>query len=143
MTELGEYERAGRGDVVDRPKYWKCLKSFSPSSEIEFLHGCEASPFLLHRAAGTRQVEESERLLPLWIEIGRPHPALLRRFLLGKESPGRVPRSVDRQRLTELLNWSWASFNAVREFARSELARNTDDVAEMKNGVASKHLSKY
>src|SRR5205807_8095147 len=60
-----------------------------------------------------------------------PHPAILRRFLLGiSDQQNFSTAPSDRKGLVDFLNWSWASFNAVQELASIELERHVASVAE-------------
>ena len=105
------------------PEYHQFLTIAPPLSEIEFLHHFEACRELLRRAAGMRQCCRGIELLPLWIKLSRPHPSIMRRFLLGIEPHPNW--AVDRQALDDLVNWSWESFNAVRSRRESYCGKST------------------
>src|SRR5260370_24267729 len=117
MTVLSASVRDGQSPHRN-PQFRECLKIHSYRSEVEFLHGFESCPAALDHADKTGLFfRRGRELFPLWIKLGRPHPVTLRRFLLGIPSIRQFdfdcPAWVSRDELTELLNWSWASYQAV------------------------------
>lgn len=98
---------------LDMDQLRPLLKIFSTQSETEFLHGFEACQALLRQRAGSEQCRRAETLLPLWIELGRPHPSTMRLFLLGMKSGQSLSLEPDRCRLTDLVNWSYESYQLI------------------------------
>ena len=96
----------------------------SDRSELELLHGCEACPSLLCRVGKILDVDcEGQTLLRLSIDLGRPHPAILRRILCRVEPSQTFPSAIcdsKLDRLIELVDWSCAAYGAVKDLSRAE-----------------------
>lgn len=122
--ELDDNEAPLEDFLQGTAQHWKLLKIGSDQSELEFLHGCEACLDLLQRT-GKNTVENcrGRTSLFLWKELGRPHPAILRVFLLRPEWLDSVPSEVaaaDREDLIDLVDWSCAAYEAVWADRRDE-----------------------
>lgn len=103
MTEL-DASGIDRLRIPHIPQFAECLTISQGHSEIEFLHGFQSCEALLDRADKTGlAVNQGRDLLPLWIELGRPHPVTLRRLVLGiqtyRQFEFRLATGIDRKRL--------------------------------------------
>lgn len=93
--------------------------------ELECLHSAELSPEAF--SPSQRLEIDLTPLLSLGIKLGRPHPAVLRRALLGIDGsfPAYDLTGVNLSDVEELVNWSWELFHA-----ESNLAQGTPPIAE-------------
>jgi hypothetical protein len=100
-------------------------------SEIEFLHGFESCRVALDHADKTRQLcLRGLVLLPLWIRLGRPHPLVLRRFLLGSQWPSVDLSEVDPKQIEDFVDWSCEAYEAVRADSREIPCDPTENPAQ-------------
>jgi hypothetical protein len=120
--------------VAGKVPQWPLLRIPSGRSELEFLHGCEAWRELLYQAGKILGGDcEGQTLLRLWIELGRPHPAILRRFWC-RVGPWQTFPSMIRDskwdRLIELVDWSCAAYEAIAAKKSSSEAEPSITIGE-------------
>ena len=149
-----------RGDSSeDTHQAPRLLEIDSLLSELEFLHAlevCGGLRFHVEKIAGSDHPFRNG--LFLWRELGRPHPAVLQRFLQSGAHWGKLDWNLlceNRNQLADFVEWTCRAYEAVRsqEREKSELSGSARDrlsctdesnesVVGGNLGGASDHLAK-